>query len=69
MVTPPAHGFPQVSWQYEVPRGAVAQLGERQLCKLDVVGSIPISSTNVSVAPVDVFTGAAERSLKSAYEG
>ena len=25
--------------------GAVAQLGERQLCKLDVVGSIPISST------------------------
>lgn len=27
--------------------GAVAQLGERQLCKLDVVGSIPISSTQV----------------------
>ena len=26
--------------------GAVAQLGERQLCKLDVVGSIPISSTD-----------------------
>jgi hypothetical protein len=25
--------------------GAVAQLGERQLCKLDVVGSIPIGST------------------------
>ena len=25
--------------------GAVAQLGERQLCKLDVIGSIPISST------------------------
>ena len=25
--------------------GAVAQLGERQLCKLDVVGSNPISST------------------------
>ena len=24
--------------------GAVAQLGERQLCKLDVVGSSPISS-------------------------
>ncbi len=37
---------PKVSWQYEGPRGAVAQLGERQLCKLDVVGSIPISSTN-----------------------
>ena len=26
--------------------GAVAQLGERQLCKLDVVGSNPISSTD-----------------------
>lgn len=26
--------------------GPVAQLGERQLCKLDVVGSIPIGSTN-----------------------
>ena len=26
-------------------RGAVAQLVERQLCKLDVVGSTPISST------------------------
>ena len=24
--------------------GAVAQLGERQLCKLDVTGSIPVSS-------------------------
>ena len=29
-------------------RGAVAQLVERQLCKLDVVGSIPISSTSCS---------------------
>ena len=27
--------------------GAVAQLVERQLCKLDVVGSIPISSTKI----------------------
>ena len=26
--------------------GAVAQLGERELCKLEVVGSIPIGSTN-----------------------
>ena len=26
-------------------RGAIAQLGERQLCKLDVVGSIPTGST------------------------
>ncbi len=27
-------------------RGAVAQLGERGLCKPEVVGSIPISSTS-----------------------
>jgi hypothetical protein len=27
--------------------GAVAQLGERRFCKPEVVGSIPISSTNV----------------------
>ena len=26
--------------------GAVAQLGERLLCKQDVIGSIPVSSTN-----------------------
>ena len=26
-------------------QGAVAQLGERELCKLEVVGSIPIGST------------------------
>lgn len=25
--------------------GALAQMGERQLCKLDVIGSIPIGST------------------------
>lgn len=29
--------------------GDVAQLGERQLCKLDVVGSIPSISTKRSV--------------------
>jgi hypothetical protein len=28
-----------------ISRGAVAQLGERGLCKPEVVGSIPISST------------------------
>ena len=65
MVTPPAHGFPQVSWQNEVPRGAVAQLGERQLCKLDVVGSIPISSTSFPLH----HQVEGKRSLTSAYEG
>jgi hypothetical protein len=29
--------------------GAVAQLGERRLCKPDVVGSIPISSTKAKL--------------------
>jgi hypothetical protein len=29
--------------------GAVAQLGERQLCKLDVIGSNPFSSTILTV--------------------
>jgi hypothetical protein len=42
------HEFLRVSWYHETARGAVAQLGERQLCKLDVVGSIPISSTDFS---------------------
>ena len=28
--------------------GAVAQLGERLLCKQDVIGSIPVSSTILS---------------------
>ena len=32
-------GYPEIG-------GAVAQLGERLLCKQEVVGSIPISSTN-----------------------
>jgi hypothetical protein len=31
--------------------GAVAQLVERQLCKLDVVGSTPISSTRKEAGP------------------
>ena len=31
----------------DVIHGAVAQLGERGLCKPEVVGSIPISSTKI----------------------
>jgi hypothetical protein len=34
--------------------GAVAQLGERELCKLEVVGSIPIGST---ILPPDQVRG------------
>ena len=29
--------------------GDIAQLGERQLCKLEVTGSIPVVSTNFAV--------------------
>ena len=36
--------------------GAVAQLGERGLCKPEVVGSIPISSTNIRTLRQSVFT-------------
>ena len=40
------------SWHHELPgNGAVAQLGERELCKLEVIGSIPFSSTNLRPAP------------------
>ena len=30
--------------------GALAQLGERELCKLEVAGSIPVGSTKMSLA-------------------
>ncbi len=38
--------------------GALAQLGERQLCKLEVIGSIPIRSTSESPANPGLFIGA-----------
>ncbi len=37
---------------WAVSSGAVAQLGERELCKLEVVGSIPIGSTRLFAMPV-----------------
>ena len=40
---PPPHPFH--SQREAVPNGAVAQLGERLLCKQEVIGSIPFSST------------------------
>ena len=33
-------------WLVETLFGGVAQLGERQLCKLEVIGSIPFTSTS-----------------------
>ena len=41
-------------------RGAVAQLGERGLCKPEVVGSNPISSTNMVMAGGSERTSMAE---------
>ena len=40
------------AWQGSFLEGAVAQLGERLLCKQDVVGSIPSGSTNAALAQV-----------------
>jgi hypothetical protein len=37
--------------------GAIAQLGERLLCKQEVVGSIPSGSTNPVGAAVDLSVG------------
>jgi PKD domain len=34
----------RIALRYSWPRGALAQLGERQLCKLEVTGSIPVRS-------------------------
>ena len=41
---PPACAF---NPEKPISPGAVAQLGERELCKLEVVGSIPIGSTSL----------------------
>ena len=40
--------FFSISFRYTDGNGAVAQLGERLLCKQDVIGSIPVSSTILS---------------------
>jgi hypothetical protein len=34
------------AWFSELRRGGVAQLGERLLCKQEVIGSIPFTSTD-----------------------
>src|SRR5688572_7549327 len=44
--------------------GAVAQLGERGLCKPEVVGSIPSSSTPSNVYPL-TLTGGRVRGLRA----
>jgi hypothetical protein len=37
------------------PRGAIAQLGERLLCKQEVTGSIPVGSIPKSLAFAGLF--------------
>jgi hypothetical protein len=44
--------------------GAVAQLGERVLCKHEVVGSIPIGSTNTKVASSRMYQRNRQRTSK-----
>ena len=50
--------------------GAIAQLGERLLCKQEVTGSIPVSSTNCAwvlrrgQCGLWIITGATAHSLK-----
>ena len=49
--TPAALAVPWNSFRYFIVTlrdGALAQLGERLLCKHQVIGSIPIGSTNSS---------------------
>jgi hypothetical protein len=41
---PPANSSPAQTWMFS--GGAIAQLGERLLCKQEVIGSIPIGSTS-----------------------
>ena len=36
--------------------GAIAQLGERLLCKQEVTGSIPVGSTSLAASPLSVTT-------------
>src|SRR5438067_9605414 len=42
----PDYGFRSPEFVDRRAKGAVAQLGERLLCKQEVIGSIPFSSTN-----------------------
>jgi hypothetical protein len=41
--------------------GGVAQLGERLLCKQEVIGSIPFTSTNLRCAAAEVVLRSAQR--------
>ena len=50
----------------DFPKGAVAQLVERELCKLEVIGSIPFSSTILPSAKWFCFCRLRRRSDRQA---
>ena len=54
-----------------MPLGDIAQLGERVLCKHEVVGSIPSSSTTLPchAAAVEGSSGSKSFALTNAYAG
>jgi hypothetical protein len=47
--------------------GAVAQLGERHTCTVDVAGSIPVSSTKRVVSQLGDFTSALGKLVRVLY--
>jgi hypothetical protein len=49
----------------EVPRGALAQLGERRLCKAEVAGSIPARSTRERPANAGLSYTTGDRSARA----
>jgi hypothetical protein len=51
--------------QHIIANGAVAQLGERELCKLEVIGSIPFSSTNYLIVQSGFEVEAGLRKLEA----
>ena len=48
--------------------GAIAQLGERLLCKQEVTGSIPVGSTNLVATPAASFARMCDHSRVSAED-
>ncbi len=51
---------------FEACRGAVAQLGERLVCNQEATGSIPVSSTRISIMRAISMNGFGWRSAFSA---
>ena len=50
-----------IGWREQTKKGAIAQLGERLLCKQEVVGSIPTGSTSHISRPLLAVRGKCPR--------